>query len=77
MRWSSLQTGLLRSRPSVGMAIAEVITVSAAREIDPRPVQPSAVAAEADTRATNILPEEQKGHSTLYVSRVCEKREMR
>ena len=40
--------------PSMGMAKTEAKTVSAAGEIDPRPAQPSAVAKEAETRATNL-----------------------
>ena len=35
--------------PSMGMAKTEAKTVSAAGEIDPRPVQPSVVATEAET----------------------------
>ena len=42
--------------PSVSMAKTEAKTVSSAGEIDPRPVQPSLVATEAETRAMN-LPE--------------------
>ena len=37
--------------PSMGMAKTEAKTVSAAGEIDPRPVQPSVVVTEAETRA--------------------------
>ena len=40
--------------PSMGIVKLETKTVSAAREIDPRPVQLSAVAMEAETRATNL-----------------------
>ena len=40
--------------PSVGMANTEAKTVSAAGDIDPRPVQPSLVATEAETLATNL-----------------------
>ena len=40
--------------PSMGMAKTEAKTVSAAGEIDPRPVQPSVVTTEAGTRATNL-----------------------
>ena len=40
--------------PSMGMAKTEAKTVSAAGEIDPRPVLPSVVATEAETRATNL-----------------------
>ena len=39
---------------SVGMAKTEAKTVSAAGEIDPRPVQPSAVVTEIETRATHL-----------------------
>ena len=45
-------------------ARAEAKTVSAAGEIDPRPVQPSVVATEAETLATN-LPGEAERPSTL------------
>ena len=45
--------------PSMGMAKTEARTVSAAGENDPRPVQPSVVATEAETRAMN-LPGEAK-----------------
>ena len=61
---------------SMGMAKTEAKTVSAVGEIDPRPVQPSARATRAETRATN-LPGEQKGRQSLYVARVCENRGMR
>ena len=40
--------------PSIGMAKTEAKTVSAEDEIDLRPVQPSVVATEAETRATNL-----------------------
>ena len=39
--------------PSIGMEKPEAKTVSGAGEIDPRPVQPSVVATEAEVRATN------------------------
>ena len=50
--------------PSMGMAKTEAKTVSAAGEIDPRPVQPSVVATEAETRSTN-LPGEAETPSIL------------
>ena len=62
--------------PSMVMARTEAKTVSAVGEIDPRPVQPSARATRAETRATN-LPGEQKIRQSLYVARVCENRGMR
>ena len=40
--------------PSMGTAKTEAKTVSAAGEIDRRPVQPSVVATEAETRTTNL-----------------------
>ena len=40
--------------PSMGMANTKAKTASAAGEIDPWPVQPLAVATEAETRATNL-----------------------
>ena len=40
--------------PSVGMAKTESKAVSAAGEIDPRPVQPSAVDMEAETQGTHL-----------------------
>ena len=40
--------------PSMGMAKIKAETVSPAGEIDPRPVQPSAIATEAETRATTL-----------------------
>ena len=40
--------------PSMGMAKTEVQTVSTAGEIDPRPVQRSVMATEAETRATKL-----------------------
>ena len=58
---------------SVGMAKTEAKMVSSAGEIDPRPVQPSAVATEAETRATN-LPGDAERPSILCV---CENREIR
>ena len=63
-------------RPLMGVAKTEAKTVSAAGEIDPRPVQPSVVGTEAETRATN-LPGKQKGRQSYHVARVCENREMR
>ena len=45
---------------SMGMAKPEAKTVSATGEIDPRPVQPSVVATEADTRATNLPGEAER-----------------
>ena len=39
---------------SMDMAKTEAKTVSVAGEINPRPVQPSTVATEAETRATNL-----------------------
>ena len=44
----------------MGMAKPEAKTVSAAGEIDPRPIQPSVVATEAETRATNLPGEEER-----------------
>ena len=61
---------------SMGMATTEAKTVPAAGEIDPRPVQPSAVATEAETRATN-LPGGAESRQFLYVARACENRENR
>ena len=49
---------------SMGMAKTEPKTVSAAGEIDPRPVNLSVVASEAETRAAN-LPEEAERPSIL------------
>ena len=46
--------------PSMGMAKTESKTVSAAGEIDPQLVQPSVVAAEAETRATNFPGKEER-----------------
>ena len=46
--------------PSMGMAITEAKTVSAAGEIDPRPVQPSVVVTEAEMRATNLPGEAER-----------------
>ena len=46
--------------PSMGMAKTEAKTGSAADEIDPRPVQPSVVATEAETRATNLPGEAER-----------------
>ena len=43
--------------PSMGMAKTEAKTVSAAGEIHPRPIHPSVVAIEAETRATNLSRE--------------------
>ena len=43
--------------PLMGMAKTEAKTVSAAGEIDPRPVQSSVVATEAEPRATNLSGE--------------------
>ena len=40
--------------PSMSMAKTEAKTVSAAGDMDPRLVQPSVVATEAETRATNL-----------------------
>ena len=40
--------------PSMGMAKFKAETVSTAGEIDPWPVQPSTMATEAETRATNL-----------------------
>ena len=40
--------------PSMSMAKTEAKTVSAAGEIDPRPVQPSAMVTKAEKRATNL-----------------------
>ena len=40
--------------PSMDMAKTEAKTVSGAGRIDPRPVQPSVVATEAEIRATNL-----------------------
>ena len=42
--------------PSMGRAKTEAKTVSAAGEIDPRPVQDSTAAMEAETRVTRISP---------------------
>ena len=53
--------------PSMGMAKTEAKTVSAAGEIDPRPIQPSVVATEAETRTTN-LPGEAERPSILIRS---------
>ena len=44
----------------MGMAKTEAKTVSAAGEIDPRPVQHSVVATEAETRATNFPGETER-----------------
>ena len=44
----------------MGMAKTEAKTVSAAGEIDLRPVHPSVVAMEAETRATNLLGEAER-----------------
>ena len=46
--------------PPMGMATTEAKTVSAAGEIDPRPVRPSVVAREAETRATNLPGEAER-----------------
>ena len=46
--------------PSMGMANPEAQTVTAAGEIDPRPVQPSVLATEAETRATNLPGEAER-----------------
>ena len=46
--------------PPMGMAKTEAKTVSAANEIDPRPVQLSAAAKEAETRATNLPGEAER-----------------
>ena len=62
--------------PSIGMAKTEAKTVSAAGKIDPRPVQPSAVATKAEPRAKNV-PGEQKGHQSIYVAGGRENRENR
>ena len=44
--------------PSMGMANTDVKTVSAAGKIDLRQVEPSAVATETETRATNLRGKE-------------------
>ena len=46
--------------PSMGMATLEAKTVSAAGEIDPRPVEPFVVAVEAEKQSTNFLVEDEK-----------------
>ena len=46
--------------PSMVMAKTEAKTVSAAGRIDPRSVQPSVVATEAETRATNLPGEAER-----------------
>ena len=60
----------------MGMAKPDAKTVLSAGEIDPRPVQPSAVATEAEIRATNV-PGEQKGRQSLHVACVRENIESR
>ena len=62
--------------PSMGMAKTEAKTVSAAGEIDPRPVQPSVVATEAETRR-RIFPGKKKSRQSLCVARVFENGETR
>ena len=62
--------------PSMGMAKTEAKPMSAAGEIDPRPVQPSVVAMEAENER-RISPGKQKGRQSLHMARVCENREMR
>ena len=44
----------------MGMATLEAKTVSAAGEIDPRPVEPFVVAVEAEKQSTNFLVEDEK-----------------
>ena len=46
--------------PSMGMAKPEAKTVSTAGEVDPRPVQPSVVAPEAEARETNLPGEAER-----------------
>ena len=58
---------------SIGIAKSEAKAVSAAGEIDWRPVQSSVVATEAETRAIN-LPGGAERPSSLYVARVYENR---
>ena len=62
--------------PSMGMAKTEAKTVSAAGEVDPRSVQPSAVVTEAETRSTN-LPGGAQSRQSLFVARVSKNSEMR
>ena len=59
---------------SMSMAKPEAKTVSAASEMDPRAVQPSVGATEAETRTTKILGGAER--PSIY-TRVCENREMR
>ena len=60
----------------MGMAKPKAKTVSAAGEIDPRPVQPSEVAMEAKKRATN-LPGEAESLSILIRCSCVRNREVR
>ena len=62
--------------PSIGMAKTEAKMVSAPGEIDPRPIQPSAVATKAEPRAKNV-DIDQKGHKSIYVACGRENRENR
>ena len=57
-------------QPSMGMAKTEAKTVSAAGEIDPRPVQLSVVVTEAETLATNLPGEAERPSIPIRGSRV-------
>ena len=69
--------------PSTGRAKLKAETVSAAGEIDPRPVQLPAVATDAETRATNLPGGAERPLILIYiyiymcVACVRENREMR
>ena len=63
--------------PPMGMEKTEAKTVSAAGEINPRPIQPSVMATEAETRATNLPGEAERPQIFIRGSCVCENREMR
>ena len=55
----------------MGMAKVEAKTVSAAGEIDLRPVQPSVVATVAETRATNLPGGAERPSILIRGSCVC------
>ena len=64
------------SLTAVGTAKTEAKSLSAARETHPRPGELSTVAADAETRATNLL-EGVGGRQASYVARVRENRNSR